>query len=83
MVTRGAVAELLSKRQTITKITQVLVTSRATWATAARWNETEYNVVAHCEPTHAFANFLNDAGAFMATDKWQFKWQVASEQMFI
>jgi hypothetical protein len=83
MMSRGLIADLLARAQVSTKVTQVLVTSRATHATTTRRNETKYDVIARRKPTYVRANLLHNAGTFVASNHWQFKRQVTCNYVLI
>ena len=82
-MTRSLIADLLASCHVGTKVTQVLVTSRATHTTTTRWNETKNDVISWCKPTHICANLLHNTGTLVTTNDWKFKWQVASNKMLV
>ena len=83
MMSRSLIADLLAGCHVGTKVTQVLVTSRATHTTTTRWDETKYDMIAGCKPTHICADLLHNSSTFVAADNWKFKWQVASNKMLV
>jgi hypothetical protein len=83
VVARCSVGDLKTKTHERAKVTQILMTCGAAWATATRWDEAKHHVIAWGQPTNAFAYLFNNAGTFVTTNDGKCERKVARCEVLI